>query len=525
MYKIMPDKSSASNSSQVNASSLASSSVSASSSAVNPAFSSINSQTSQRSREPDYSSSYLDQISSNASSANDFFEQINGVSAKIAQSSAGISSIFAKMNRLNDLIGLDQITISDHKLVSGAAQSVAIDMIRVNNQKIRALTAKNGISGMSFQVKLDYRNFLKAQKAIQTDVTGINTHMSKSNMDVNQGISTLSSHNSLVTSYSNQLSYDIDNSSKKVSSASAAASSAALNRSAASSAYQNVSALVNRFQQQVASTAYSNAGIASSIASGISSNNQRAGSYRQQVSDMAVSYSDNSMISSANSLIRSDLQTVNVNHHFVDSAASNAFARVSRMNSDDVDSLGADYQQASQAASETSDYQVVVNSAMVRIASVASAASSVASSLHAERAALKDGASDYMPVAAIPNLDSDHDPAYLKYYKRGYHQAGQGFYAKLHQVITDRSESSQDHDLSYRIGFKNAGYFVKGVNDARKRIIKNNRFVNVKHYNSGYDSYRQFIHSNVLLDQHKKMTVPLKHSLLLVIGFLIGSRS
>ena len=522
----MPDKRSASNSSQVNASSsLASSSVSASPSSVGQVFSSINSQTSQRSQESDYSSSYLDQVSSNASSANDFFAKINDISSEIAKSSTGISSIFAKMSRLNDLIGLDQITISDHKLVSGAAQSVAIDMIKVNNQKIRALTAKNGISGMSFQVKLDYRNFLKAQKAIQTDVTGINTHMSKSNMDVNQGISTLSSHNSLVTSYSDQLSYDIDNSSKKVSSASVAASKASLNQLSASAAYRNVSGLVDRFQQQVASTAYSNAGIASSIASGISSNNQQASNYRQQVSEMAVSYSDNSMISSANSLIKSDLQTINVNHHFVDSAASNAFNRVSRMNSDDVDSLGADYQEASQAASETSDYQGVVSSAMVRIASVTSTASSVASSLHAERAALQDGASDYMPVASIPHLDSDHDPAYLKYYKRGYRKAGQGFYAKLHQIISDRQEMSPNHDLSYRIGFKDASYFVKGVNDARKRIIKNNQFVNVKHYNSGYDSYRQFIHSNVLLDHHKKISVPLKQSLLLVIGFLIGSRS
>lgn len=464
-------------------------------------------------------------IADHASSAARYTDRIDSIASNVAQSSANIASVANKINALNRQIGLSRVTIPDGEAINKASQRIAIDIIKVNNQKIEALTAKNGISGMSFRINFDYDNYLKAKRAIETDVSGINHHMTASN-DFNQGINTLNSHNAMITSCANQLALDVSNASSGVRQASQAAATAADNQVAASSAYRSVHSLANHLNGQVASIARSNASAANLIASQAADLSTSANVYGQQVGSIASRYVKNVSIAKAKNAVNASLQTINSNHQRIASAASSTEKQLAQINPDidqDLTSLGMSYQNASQTVDRITQYKSSINSAVSNVASAASLAKSVADRLHAQQVALNNGAMAYEPIAKMKMPDpKHHDATYVKYYKRGYANAQQGFQQHLDQILTEQPAQKDHPNASYRIGFNNAGDFISGINDARKRILKNDQKIHSVHYNYGYDACQKLIHHSSLGNSHR-VSISLDQNLLLVLGYLIGS--
>ena len=482
--------------------------------------------------------SNLVNASNAVANADQYYHQIDSISDRVIKNSASVQSLSILIRQLSSQIAPSMSIATNLDPINAAAQNVAINIIRINSHKIKALVAKSKVGDVASKTHRDYQSYNHAKATVKKDVSEINRNMASQNNSVmNEAIATLNSDNALVTSYAYKLSADVSQATNNVASASSATSDALLNQSNASSACEKAASVANGVQKRVVSAVSSNAAVTSSVAAQVGVWQKKTVHFNQMMSQMNQQYSANSVIASASNLIQSDLQTIIANNHLVSNAATTAITQASRVNykglinRSDVGSLGDHVQTVSQAASKATSNEQVVVSAMNHASSAAAAAKSVAATLAEKRSALEDGAKGYVPGRMMnSSVLLDRPKSYVKNYHQGYFSSRRGFLDHVHETVTNA-----DHDsggiLPYRVGFKNASRFIRGVNDARRRIIKDDELIDNRHYNVGYDTYRQLVRKRMKLgqDQHDQEIaknhplVSLNEGILLVMGFLVGA--
>lgn len=456
---------------------------------------------------------YLTKISAKASNANRYSKRIDDISSNIGKKAAGISSNFSQMNLLNRKAGINGITLSDNEYVNNANQSVAIDMIKVNSQKLKAMIAKNQISGV--RSKINYKKYLNAQKMIKKDINDM------PNETKGQHVKALKIHNSLATSYANQLSSDLENANDNVSQASMAASRASINQESAATAFNNVSSLSNSFQQLIINQAESSAELINSVTDKTAKLYSEANNYNKQIAAASNSYSNNCNIAHHNQIIKTNLRLIKSSNTKLSAITSNTANYVNDLNSPSVYLLGQNYRNISSAANEVSEYRKQDDKIHSEITSAVQKANSIADTLFAQRVAINDGAHAYIPFKPVQKLNTkENTKTYIKYYNQGYREACHGFFEHLNKFINHQDVHNDNPNVAYRSGYKDAHYFIKGIDDSRKHTIKDSQLIDVTNYNYGYDKYHKILQMNNPLDINQSLS--LNGSVLLIEGFLMG---
>lgn len=455
-----------------------------------------------------------------------YFNQIQTISSKMIDRSTNISQIFSKMNQLNKLIQANEIKYDDNQVINRARQSIAVSMIKLNNQKIKALTAKNDNANITIRYNNAHANYINARKAVQNDIRQMNDSLSNGGQQsFKESISTLNSHNALITSYSNLLSSDRAKTSEATSQAHSAVTVAFANESTANSAYQSVKEVNDTFHKRIASDAKLNNTQTRSLASRTLDMVRDAKDYGEQIASIADKYAENAQIKSANSDAAEKLASINSMSRDTETQASNAAQQLNSLNINDTSALGTAFNTASMAFVSTKTNANHIASASSAITSNVTLANSIADQLFAQQAACEDGYNDYLPAKPIQHLNSKtNSQEYIKMYTQGFEQANAGFDAYLKQFLNAKKVKRPAKETkAFLAGFDAANLFIQAVDAARKGNIKDHRYIHETIYNYGYSAYREFSQAQQeITSTDENLSLNLKQSLPAILGFLYG---